>query len=158
MRCYWRHSWVKWLLLILFIPFGMQVYAEFFPDVNAPPVTPWSVFSDFLPGTIFLGIFLPLFLFGGQFYFRRTAYFNKEITYTLRDSGVHIHSPLAETEMKWGIYTRATENSHGFALFHQGKRMFNWLPKSGFISPEQIDECRKLLRQHVKDSRQLWKI
>ena len=144
------------LLLILLIPFSMQVYAECFPDQDAPPVTPWSVFFDFLPGTIFL-VFIGLLLrLGGQFYFRRTAYCNKEITYTLHEGGIHVGSPLSESEMKWPIYARATENAKGFALFHQGKRMFNWLPKNGFANAEEINRCRGLLRQNVKDSRRLF--
>jgi hypothetical protein len=156
MQCYWRHSWVKWLLIILLIPLGIQAYAEFFPDQNAPPVTLQSVFFDFLPGVIFL-IFMGLLVkFAGQIYFRRTAYCNQEMTFTLREVGVHVVSPLSESEMKWPIYARATENAQGFALFHQGKRLFNWFPKSGFDSPESINQCRELFRKNVKDSRRLF--
>jgi hypothetical protein len=157
MQCFWQHSWLKWLLLVLLVPFGMQVYAEFFPDPNSPPITFGSVFFDFLPGVIFL-IFVGLFLkYGGQFYFRRTAHCNQEMIYTLREDGVHVKNPLSESEMKWPIYARTTESTYGFSLFHQGKRMFNWLPKDGFDSTESIDLCRELLRRMIKDAKQLKK-
>jgi YcxB-like protein len=159
MRCYWKHAKSKWALAaIVLICGGLTLYGALFPDESQPPPPPAtgsSIFFALLPALCFVIFIAVLVLFAGQFYFRRTAYFNKEMTYTLWDGGVHIKSPLTETEMKWPIYAKATESPSGFALFHQGKRMFNWLPKSGFTDPGSIDRCRELLRQKVKDSKRL---
>jgi len=156
MQCYWRHSRIKWLLLVALIPFGMQVYAEFFPEPDTPPITLGSIISDFLPAVVVLILIGLAVKYAGQFYFLRTAHCNKELIYTLREDGVHAVNPLSESEVKWAIYAQACENAHGFALFHQGKRIFNWLPKSGFSNFEDIDTCRELLRRQIKDTKCLF--
>ena len=160
MRSYWRHSKIKWFALLLMVVIvSVGIYNEAYPPVTpgipVHPITPLSVFLDFLPILFFLGFMFYLSLYAGRFAFRRGAYFNKELVYTLRESGVHVHSPLTETEMKWAIFACATESSYGFALFHQGKRAFNWLPKQGFAGPGEIDLCRELFRKNIKDTKRL---
>ena len=115
-----------------------------------------SLFLNLLPMIIFIGLMVYLYVFQARRSFRKGAYFNKEMIYTFRESGVHLDSALIESEMKWESFPRVAENQNGFALFFMGKRSFNWLPKSGFASPESIDQCRQLFRQHVKDSRKLF--
>jgi hypothetical protein len=134
----------------------MQAYAEFFPDANAPPVTPWSIFLDFLPGTLVLIFVAVLAMNAGQIYFRRSAYCNSEMAYTVYENGINVSSAVSESNLKWPLFARATESIHGFALFHQGKRMFNWLPKSGFVNAEEISRCRELLRAHIPDTKKLF--
>jgi len=134
----------------------MQGYAEFFPSPDAPPVSPWSVFLDFLPGTLVLVFIVLLARNVGQIYFRRSAYCNKEMIYTLYENGIHSSSEVSESNLKWPLFARATESTQGFALFHQGKRMFNWLPKSGFANLDEINRCRELLRQHIPDTKKLY--
>jgi YcxB-like protein len=152
MRCWWRYSWTKWFVLSVGIFLLYSELTESSNDTPTPQLTALSVIEAFVP-LLFVSAFVVFLMY---LVFWRSAYYQKEITYTLRESGVHVHSPLAETELKWGIYARATETRHGFALFQLGKRSFNWVPKQGFADPDDIDRCRELIRKNVKDSRRLY--
>jgi hypothetical protein len=113
-------------------------------------VTALSVFLDFLPIVGFFGILFVAILVFGRLAFRRTAFFNKELVYALNESGIHVRSPLMNSDVDWAIYGRATESSSGFAVFQKGGRTFSWLPKDGFDSEESVKRCRKLLREKIK--------
>ena len=93
--------------------------------------------------------------YAGRFRFRKTANYNQELIYTMRGDSIQCISPFFDTEMKWGLFGRVTESRHGFALFHRGNQMFNWLPKSGFSDSGEVDRCRLLLREKIKDSKRL---
>jgi hypothetical protein len=149
MHAWWRHSWVKWFILAVVV---FLLYSELSEDLaSTKPMTILSITFDVIP-LLFLCIFIMFLLY---LTFRRSAYYQKEITYTLREGGVHVHSPLAETELKWEIYPRATESRYGFALFQLGKRSFHWIPKKAFVNQGDMARCRELIRKKVKDTKNL---
>jgi hypothetical protein len=164
-RCYWRYSPLKWWLGgILLIPLILTLYPIVFPGSSPSTQVPrdiqnptflMSFVQNVLPILIFIGLVVYIFVFQTSRSFRKGTYFNQEMTYTFRDAGVHLATPRVQSEMKWEVFPRVVENRNGFVLFNMGKRSFNWFPKTGFASPESIDQCRNLLRLHVKDSRRL---
>jgi hypothetical protein len=157
MNNYWRHSKTKWILLVVLVPGTYGTYADLFPAPGTQRVSSLSILLyDVLPVAFVMVVIAVLARYAGQIHFRRSAFCNKEMIFTLREAGVHVKSPLSESEMKWGIYAQATESRHGFSLFHQGKRMFNWLPKHALVDHGEIHHCRELLRRHVKDAKKLF--
>jgi YcxB-like protein len=153
MGCYWRHSRVKWFALVCMPLLLLGTACEdFYPGDSGTPrtVSVLSVFLDLLPLVCFFGILFVVISVFGRLTFRRSAFFNKELVYALDESGIHVHSPLMNSEVDWALYGRATESSRGFAIFQKGGRSFSWLPKDGFDSQECVKRCRELLREKIQ--------
>jgi hypothetical protein len=159
MSCYWRHSPHKWWIVGL-VALVICALAEPFvlPDHSSQATAP-SPFSflyflqNILPMVLFVGLMIFLIVFQTNRSFRKGAYFNQEMIYTFRETGVFLQTPRVQSEMKWEIFPRVLENKNGFVLFNMGKRSFNWFPKNGFASSSEMDECRELFRTYVKDSK-----
>ncbi len=61
-----------------------------------------------------------------------------------------------QADIKWELIGRVMENKNGFLSMILGSRSFHWMPKGGFASAEDVNKCRELFRQYVKDSRRLF--
>ncbi len=96
-----------------------------------------------------------LTVFQTSWTFRKGTYFNQEMNYTFREAGILLQTSRVQSEMKWEVFPRVVENKNGFIVFNMGKRSFNWFPKSGFESKENVHLCRELFRANIKDSRRL---
>jgi hypothetical protein len=162
MRCYWRYSPHKWWLVVLIAIFAWAIAEPLvFPDhlssAAAPSPSPLLLFlQNVLPMFLFVGLMVFLIFFQSGRSFRKGAYYNQDMTYTLGCNGVRLECPRVQSEMKWEVFPLVVESRTGFILFNLGKRSFNWLPKSGFDSPAKVDQCRELFRNNVKNSRHLF--
>jgi len=163
LRCYWRVSSLKWWLggLALLL-LGFALYPLAFPDAasaesSAGVSFSWTaLFWNLLPVAVFLAFMVLFLAYRTWRPFRKSVYFEKEMIYTFRDSGVHLETPLVQSEMKWEAIPRVAENRAGFALFFSSRNAFSWVPKSGFTSTQQIDRCRELFRARIKNYRRLF--
>jgi hypothetical protein len=163
LRCYWRYSPLKWwMLALVLIVLGTTLYpaissGTLWQDNSNPASSQLMIlFWNLLPFLCFFGFISVLLVFQTIRVFRKGPFFNQEMIYLLRESGVHMKTPSVQTDINWELFPRAVENENGFAVFFKGRRSFNWLPKKGFAQPENIDQCRQLLRQCVKDARKLY--
>lgn len=105
---------------------------------------------------ILLALFIAFIAyFQTGYIFRRSAYYDQQMTYNLRESGVYLETPRLKLEIRWESFPKAVENKNGILVLSMGKRSFHWFPKGGFASPESIEQFRTLLRKQVKDCRKL---
>ena len=160
-RCFYRSTgafW-KWLGIVLLV-FTLPILFPGNPDDQGAAFKAMSagmkMFINLLPVALFI-IFLTLFILGwGWWAFRRSATYNQEMEYTLGEERIHLKNAVMDLTVKWDILVRVAENPSGFLLIQKGKRSFHWLPKHGFAGTTQIDRCRELLRQQVKDAKWLF--
>jgi hypothetical protein len=158
MQCYWRYSPLKWWFVVLFLFLSAVALNPYnFPDSSPQETyTASSVLIALVPVIVVFVFVIGLIVLQTKWTFRKGAYFNQEMIYTFQNTGVHLETSRVQTDIKWEVFPRVVENQNGFVLFTMGKRSFNWLPKSGFASPESVAQCRELFRNNVKDSRQLF--
>jgi hypothetical protein len=87
---------------------------------------------------------------------RNSPWRDQDVAYALDQTGYTFEAPSIRSRVEWLRVTNARELSSGFIFFMgQRKRIYIWLPKHGFSSPEDIDHCRTLLQEHIKDFRRL---
>jgi hypothetical protein len=163
--CYWSPrlilSWVLPFVAVVLLVLGNAWISSSSPE-PAPEPAPantslvWALFINFLPVFIFVGLMIYLLRFQFRSGFRKGGFVNRQLTYILNDSGFRLDSPLMQADIKWELIGRVMENKNGFLAMILGSRSFHWLPKSGFSSPKEVNACRKLFRQYVKDSRRLF--
>jgi hypothetical protein len=103
-------------------------------------------------------MYTPLYAFIFQFYFRGQPERNQHVTFTISASKVVGRMNGVDKIYPWETVTGAKESKAGFLLL-AGKRgwmhLCYWLPKHGFASPEAIEQCRVLIREHIKDFKRL---
>ncbi len=100
---------------------------------------------------LFILVFFPLCFFYIQYKFRRTLIYGKELRYTLGEEGLFLESEGVESKLAWRVTYQVIEAKSGFMLYpDKSKISFQWLPKQGFSSPEDIARCRDLLSNHVQ--------
>ena len=146
MSAWWWHSWVKWFCLTVA---AFLIYAQLTEATNQCH----SVASVTLSACC-LNI-SALALCHRRLRCPNIHSFSKR---RLLQQAAHLHAPADRCarlhttrrieRLNGKFHTRATESTHGFALFHQGSRSFNWLPMHGFASPEEINQCRELIRKN----------
>ncbi len=87
---------------------------------------------------------------------RGSLWRDQDVAYVLDETGYNFEAPSIRSRVEWPRVTSAHEVSTGF-IFYIGrrKRTYIWLPKHGFSSPEDIDRCRALIQEHIKDFRGL---
>ena len=101
-------------------------------------------------------IFTPLQGYLVSWIFRRNPLYNREVIYLVDEEGVEMQSASFRQRADWPMFGKMREGREGFVLYWgRSSRSFHWLPKSGFASPAEIDECRALIRKHVADFRNL---
>jgi hypothetical protein len=166
MVCLWQRGQFKWWMVGLFLFFvglylGPILFAGAFGspqetiDFRSPYFIPALIINT-LPIVLFMVFILVVCVVVTWAAFRMGSFFNKELVYTLGENGVRLESPMVMIEARWEASPRVVENKKGFLLSFGGRTSFNWFPKSGFASLENIDQCRELFRKNVKDSRRLF--
>ncbi|WP_392535214.1 YcxB family protein [Nostoc sp. C117] len=68
-----------------------------------------------------------------------------EISVETSDEELKITTPLSESKMQWSGYTHWRETPNLFMVY-QSRNCLNMFPKRAFISDEQANEFRELLR------------
>jgi len=155
-RQYWIMFGCIALLLMVIVP---QIYTDYHTTISRKPLeNPWvNIFFDYLPLIIIFGFIGSLFSpFGGYFYqlfFRGQLSRNKELVYHIAENGINFKTAFSEGNLNWSAISRARENKEGFLLLTG--RAIQWFPKTGFPSESEVEVCRRILRNHVRDFRQV---
>jgi len=85
---------------------------------------------------------------------RGSPWRDQDVAYVLDQTGYSFEAPSIRSRVEWPRVTSAREVSAGFIFFMgRRKRIYIWLPKHGFSSPEDIDRCCALIREQIKDFR-----
>ena len=84
--------------------------------------------------------------------FRKSPYYNDEISLSLSEEGLYGVGRISETRLGWPIFTKARRFTDGLLLFH-GPQMFNWLPDTAAADAASVAEAEELIRMHVRDFR-----
>lgn len=93
---------------------------------------------------------IPLPFLIGTRSFRKGATFNLKISNIISSEGIHSKTPDSESSLKWSCIPKVIESADGFAIYFTGnKNYFLWMPKSGFLNPNDVDRCRDLIRANV---------
>ncbi|MGE5657476.1 MAG: YcxB family protein [Actinomycetota bacterium] len=74
------------------------------------------------------------------------------ISLEVNEERINFKSPAFESNVKWQVYTKFRETKKLFMLY-QSHHLFNILPKRAFVSNEQLDQFRELLRTKGISSR-----
>ena len=80
--------------------------------------------------------------------FRRETKFRDEYALTFSPDGIHFRTAHIDSQLQWGLYSRALVDSHSFVLYY-GARSFTVIPKRVFQSSEQQTAFEQLLAQKV---------
>ena len=80
--------------------------------------------------------------------FRRETKFRDEYALTFSPDGIHFRTAHIDSQLQWGMYSRALVDSHSFVLYH-GAGAFTVIPKRVFQSSEQQKAFGRLLAQKV---------
>lgn len=73
-----------------------------------------------------------------------------EIRVETSDEELKITTPLAESKMQWSFYTHWRETPNSFMIY-QSHACLNLFPKRAFVSNEQANEFRELLRAKLRN-------
>ena len=81
---------------------------------------------------------------------RNPAYVG-EVTWRVTSQDILITSVEEEIHMPWSKFSRAKEITDHFLLFQaENPRIFQFVPKRAFETPEQEDTFREMLETHIK--------
>jgi hypothetical protein len=157
-RCFYWHSTLIWCLAACIVPIAAVALLQDIGVIWAPvgkPLSTWDIANNLLSLVFFVIVMTLIFVFSNSWSFRRLPSYNQDMQYALSAEGIHLKTALFEIKLFWDAVTCAAESKWGIVLFLKGKRSFHWLSKSGFTSPTDVEAFRALLRQHVKDTRNL---
>ncbi len=82
--------------------------------------------------------------------FRREPKFRDEYSLAFSPEGIHFRTEHIDSQLQWGIYTRALVDVHSYVLYY-GTRQFTVIPKRVFPSSEQQQAFEHLLTRHVSE-------
>jgi hypothetical protein len=85
--------------------------------------------------------------------FRKSPFYNDEITFSLSESGAHVRGRGSESRTGWAIFTKARRFDDGLMLF-QGPNIFLWLPDTAAATAEDIAAAQNLARSQIQDYRE----
>lgn len=72
---------------------------------------------------------------------------NTEIEWQFSQNELKIETELGKATLRWKGFLKVVETGEGF-LFYSVKNIFNWLPFSGFESPECIEQVRTWVQEN----------
>jgi hypothetical protein len=120
--------------------------------IGERPATDFIGFIYFLPCTTVLLLFPILLLLINPYLAGQR--FNKhqdkvgQITWAMDDDKVRIDSALTKSETGWDIFSKAMENKrYYFLVYAMNKRMFQFIPKRAFESPQQEADFRRCVEK-----------
>ncbi len=132
---FWRTNPHWWIISFAFGIAGLVLGLYLF---NKVPHSPAPVV------VVLAGLYFILRYWITGLAFRRTLkkhpQFNNTLNWTFNDNGLELQSEHATLKCDWNLYLKTCTVRDGFLLYPQ-KRMFNWIPRSGFRS---VDDARTL--------------
>jgi hypothetical protein len=88
--------------------------------------------------------------------FRKRPYCNRTIQNSISAEGIGTQTEHSAATLLWSGIGKARESEDGFAVFPTESRgIFVWFPFHGFASPADIERCRAVIQEHVKDFRRV---
>ncbi len=82
--------------------------------------------------------------------FRREAKFRDEYSLTFSPDGIHFCTAHIDSQLKWGMYSRALVDADSFILYY-GSRSFTVIPKRVFENAEQLATFERLISQKIPE-------
>ena len=82
--------------------------------------------------------------------FRREAKFRDEYSLTFSSDGIHFRTNHIDSQLQWGMYSRALVDTHSFILYY-GSRSFTAIPKRVFENAEQQASFERLISQKIPE-------
>lgn len=82
--------------------------------------------------------------------FRREAKFRDEYSLTFSSDGIHFRTNHIDSQLQWGMYSRALVDTHSFILYY-GSRSFTAIPKRVFKNAEQQASFERLISQKIPE-------
>ena len=80
--------------------------------------------------------------------FRKSPYFNEEVSIEFSDSGYHSRSAKSDSMLQWSVFTKVVHFRDGFLLF-QGPYLYSWIPLASLVNPSDAAELATLLRSKI---------
>jgi hypothetical protein len=80
--------------------------------------------------------------------FRVEPKFRDGYSLTFSREGIHFRTIHIDSQLQWGMYSRALIDAHSYVLYY-GSRRFTVIPKRVFQSAEQQREFEQMLIEHV---------
>jgi hypothetical protein len=147
-QLWWRGQYgaLRWVLaVVLALLAGLAFYHRaFLPSIVL------GGFLGMLLGAIFFGD--PIDAWNAKRRLRKSPFYNNDLTFRISESELHITGSNEDTHLKWSAYSKARRFSDGVLLF-QGPSFFNWLPDAAAIDKSSIEQLQTIVRERVKDYR-----
>ncbi len=71
-------------------------------------------------------------------------------TWQFNDEQLSVHNQFTDARYDWAFFQGLVENKEYFFLRHSSnKRLYNFIPKRAFTSPEQMAAVRELFSRHT---------
>jgi hypothetical protein len=80
--------------------------------------------------------------------FRREPKFRDDYSLTFSQAGIHFQTAHIDSQLQWGLYSRALVDAHSYVLYHSS-RQFTVIPKRVFQNEEQQEAFEQLLTQNI---------
>lgn len=82
--------------------------------------------------------------------FRGDPKFRDQYSLTFSAGGIHFQTVHINSQLEWGMYSRALVDEHSFVLYHS-RRSFTVIPKRVFESPEHLAAFERLLSEKIPE-------
>ncbi len=133
------------LKLDITIMIAMAVLGAYFWQF---PEWRWLVIVCTGVSAVFAIILILAFAIIPQMVFRRDPKFLQDYSLTFSREGIHFQTAHIDSQLQWGMYSRALVDSHSYVLYH-GARSFTIIPKRIFQSAGELKAFEELLAQNV---------
>jgi hypothetical protein len=112
------------------------------------PSSHWSGVFFVGASAVFVLFLLAAFVIVPPLAFRLNAKYRDDYSLTFSPDGIHFHTVHIDSELQWGLYSRALVDTYSYILYY-GSRTFSVIPKRVFQDAEQERAFERLLAQHV---------
>lgn len=140
---WFKTPWLFWSFPL----FGIVIIALSLLILNQPDhpiVTPWVML---VCGTWFILRYW-MIGFGFRRDIRKNPHYGKDMKWTFTEEGYEVLLQGSETKSDWNGFHECFITPDGFLLYPQ-KRIYYWIPKSGFSCPEEIGFVEAILRKRT---------
>jgi hypothetical protein len=143
MRAHYASRLRLWLNIVAIVVTGISgVYLWQSASLHWLSVTSDSISVAFVLFLVAAFIVIP------PLAYRREPKFRDEYSLTFSQEGIHFNTAHIDSQLQWGIYSRALVDAHSYVLYY-GTGLFTVIPKRVFQSSEQQKAFEQLLVQHV---------
>src|SRR5579859_282125 len=108
----------------------------------------WLVIVCTGVSAVFAIILILAFAIIPQMVFRRDPKFLQDYSLTFSREGIHFQTAHIDSQLQWGMYSRALVDSHSYMLYHAA-RSFTIFPKRVFQGAGELKAFEELLAQTV---------